>query len=360
MTGKISTDNKKVESDAFFYMVTAILITVLFLLIFMSLRFGAAQVELNDIWHVLSHADSQTTNRNIIEQLRMPRILLGMVVGINFALAGLILQTILRNPLADPGILGVSSGASLAVVISILLANQLWSDEYTYALVYFPVNLVPFIAMVGGILGALLVFIISMDGTVRNGLSPYRLTLGGVVVGTLLNAFVLLVIVSFGAGRAELAIIWLSGTLYGRGMENFWPVLYWTISALLILPFLIKPLSMLRFGDDFSRSMGLNVSFWRLISAFVAIGLTTSAVSATGPIGFIGLITPHFARLLVGGNIKKLIIISSLAGMILTVGADFAGRILLIPIEIPVGVISTLIGVPIFIFIMQRNLWNLK
>lgn len=332
-----------------------VLMALSVLAILLSLETGAADASLADLWQALVADGDLTPAQKVVANLRLPRALLGAVVGIHFAIAGLILQAILRNPLAEPGVLGVSSGASLAVVISILAANALWADPDGFELISFPATSVPFIALVGGIAASATVLWISWD----RGLSPQRLALGGVVAGTIINALVMVVIVSFGAGRAEMAILWLAGTLFGRGFDVLLPTLGWTIAALLVLPVLAKPLSLLRFGEDFARSMGLNVLLWRLVAAFVAIGLTASAVSAAGPIGFVGLIVPHMARLLVGGNMGHLIPTSALIGIILTVGTDWLGRVLFAPLEVPVGVITSLIGVPIFLVILQRNLWKL-
>lgn len=348
------------QQDRSFVLVTVSLVALSLIMLFVSMHFGAAKTELTDISHVLSGADPVNSAQKVLINIRIPRAILGAVIGLHFALAGLIMQSILRNPLAEPGILGVSAGASLAVVISILIANQLWSDDYSYELAYFPATSVPFIALVGGIAASILVLWVSWDARAAGGLSPRRLALGGVICGTLINALVLLVIVSFGAGRAEMAILWIAGTLFGRGFDNLVPVLGWTVIGLAIMPLLTRPLSMLRFGSDFARSMGLNVALWRAIAAFVAIGLTASAVSISGPVSFIGLVTPHMARLLVGGSIGKMMVASALCGMLLTITTDFLGRILLVPIEIPVGVITSLIGVPIFLLILQRNLWKLS
>ncbi|MEM1048995.1 MAG: iron ABC transporter permease [Pseudomonadota bacterium] len=339
-----------------FAVTTAVLISCAIALIVLSQGFGAASASFADLWVVLTRDEALTPAQQVIADIRLPRALLGAVVGVHFAIAGLIMQSLLRNPLADPGVLGVSSGASLAVVISILVANTLWADPERFELVYFPSASIPFIALVGGLCSAALVLWMSWD----RGLNPQRMALAGVVTGTIINALILVVIVGFGAGRAEMAILWLAGTLFGRGYENLQAMLGWTMAALFILPALARPLSLLRFGEDFARTMGLPVGIWRVVAALVAIGLTASAVSAAGPIGFVGLVVPHIARLLIGGNMAHLIVVSALVGLILTVGTDLVGRALFVPLEIPVGIITSLIGVPVFLVILQRNLWRLS
>lgn len=357
-----STKQNKASQSARnrFILVTCTLVILTVILLFLSIQFGAASATFDDVLHVLTGKTADNPAQQVLVNLRIPRALLGAVVGLHFAVAGLILQSILRNPLAEPGVLGVSAGASLAVVFSILLANEMWGDDLSYALVQFPATSVPFIALIGGIAASILVLWISWDKRLIGGLSPRRLALGGVVCGTFLNALVLMVIVSFGAGRAEMAILWLAGTLFGRGFDVLMPVLPWTVAGLVALPLLAKPLSLLRFGEEFARSAGLNVGLWRTIAAMVAIGMTASAVSAAGPIAFIGLVTPHMARLLVGGSMGQMVVTSALCGMALTIGTDFIGRMILTPLEIPLGIITSLIGVPIFLLLLQRNLWKLS
>lgn len=339
-----------------FSVISAVLLCACMLLIMISQLLGAASTTLQDLWHALTTDVALTPAQKVIVNLRLPRALIGALVGVHFAIAGLIMQSLLRNPLAEPGVLGVSAGASLAVVISIFVANSLWSDPSGFHLVYLPPTAIPFIALVGGIFSAGIVLWISWD----RGLNPHRMALAGVITGTIINALVMVVIVSFGAGRAEMAVLWLAGTLFGRGYEVLFAMVGWTFAALFVLPFLAGPLSLLRFGEDRARAMGLNVVLWRTLAAFVAIGLSASAVSAAGPIAFVGLVVPHIARLLVGGSMAHLIATSALVGCIFTVGTDLLGRTLFVPLEIPVGVITSLIGVPVFIGILQRNLWKLS
>lgn len=319
---------------------------------------GAAHVGFADVQALASHfADGpQTPQEQIIYDIRLPRTLVGLFVGVHFALAGMIMQIVLRNPLAEPGILGISSGASLAVVISILGADFIWGDVNSRAIAGFPPELVPLFALLGGLVAAILVLWFSWN----NGLQPQRTAIAGVILGIFLNALVLAVIVGIGAGRAQMAILWISGSLFSRGYENLQPIIPWTVLGLFATILIARPLSILRFSDDFARNAGLNPSLWRVACAVVAIGLAASAVSVAGPIGFVGLVIPHLARLLVGANIGAQLTVAALAGACFTTGADLLGRAVIAPLEIPVGAITSLVGVPIFILILQRNLWRLK
>lgn len=271
-----------------------------------------------------------------IVQLRLPRVALALAVGANFALAGLIVQTVLRNPLAEPGTLGISAGASLAVVTAILLTGV----QSGLA--------VPLIALAGGaVTGAAVMRLCGGDSR--------RLVLGGVIIGMALNALVMAVIVGFGAGRAELALLWMTGALYGRGFDALWPVLGMGVLAAGLLPLFVRPLALMRFGDDQAQAAGLAVRLWRSAALALAVALAASAVSAAGPVGFVGLVVPHLARLLVGSRIGPLMAITALAGAALTLLADTLGRTLAPPLEIPVGAVTGLIGVPVFLFLLQRQ-----
>ncbi|MBK4217876.1 iron ABC transporter permease [Paracoccus caeni] len=313
----------------------SLLVLIAFLAI-LSLTLGAASV---DPFAVLTGRGDPAALQ-ILWHLRLPRLFLALAVGANFGLAGLIVQIVLRNPLAEPGVLGVSAGASLAVVAALLLSHGALSVSLG----------VPLVAFGGAVAaGAAILWLCGGSG------DPRRLVLGGVVFGMALNALVMAVIVGFGAGRAELALLWLTGSLYGRGYDQLWPVLACGGVAALLLPAFVRPLGLLRFGDDQARSAGLEVRIWRPAALLLAMALAASAVSAAGPIGFVGLVVPHFARLLTGAAIAPLIWVTALSGAAVTLMADVVGRAIAPPLEIPVGAVTGLIGVPIFLLLLQRQ-----
>lgn len=174
----------------------------------------------------------------------------------------------------------------------------------------------------------------------------------------MLNALVMWTIITWGGGRTETSILWLAGSLYGRDFQHLFSILPWTLFGLLATVVILRPLSILRFDEVLAQSLGLNIMRWRIISITVAVALAASAIAIAGPVGFIGLIVPHMARLFIGNQLGQLVIISALAGASLTLGADILSRLLLNPLELPVGALTTLIGIPVLLFLLQRQPWN--
>lgn len=332
------------------------LLSLLVLTFLASLTFGSVAIKFGEVLSYFTDFQSELLAHDIIHDLRLPRALNGALIGVHLALCGLILQSVLRNPLADPGVLGVSSGASLTIVVSFLAIDILLPSINFYDRATLPDISIPYIALVGGLLAAVIVLMLGW----QQGIQPKRLILIGVVFGAFLNALVMAIVVGWGGGRSEIALLWLAGSLYGRGFDNLLPALPFTILCLAVLPILIPRLSLLRFGEDFAGSLGLYVHVTRAFALLIAVALAGSAVSIAGPVGFVGLITPHFARLLVGGDFRHLAWVTALSGAVLVMLADLLGRIVASPLEVPVGAVTSLIGVPVFIIIMQKFGWKLK
>lgn len=353
---KITKKNKAQEPNKRFYLSVIGLILLLILFLLLSQIIGAAKVNIADLYNFFMLPDNSSAQK-VIGNLRLPRAIIGMFVGAHFAIAGLILQSVLRNPLADPTIFGISSGASVFVVAVILLAENFSTGTGFLTTTIVPMYLIPFVAFIGALIATGLVFWLSWE---KASINPKRMALGGVVLGSIMTSVVMAIIVGYGAAKAELAIIWMAGSLYGRGYENLIPLLPWTLICTIGALAIIRPLSVLRFDDDLAQSMGLNIRLWRLVAILISVGFAASAVSVVGPVGFVGLIIPHLAKLLVGGQMSKLIIISALLGALLLVIGDLIGRSILVPLEVPIGAITSLIGVPIFLIILQKSGWKLK
>ncbi|WP_418648684.1 FecCD family ABC transporter permease [Thauera butanivorans] len=332
-----------------FMLVGALLLAALAALLGLSLLLGAVPLEARQIWLALSGEGDATTHA-LLWNLRLPRSLLAVVVGLHFALSGLILQAVIRNPLADPGVIGVSSGASLAIVAFLLLADFINASLGHDGGRLLTLAGLPFAALLGGLGSALLVLALSW----RAAISPVRLALNGVAVGAVLNALVMWIVVAWGGARTEITVIWLAGSLYGRDFDHL-ALLPWSVLGLAGAWLLLRPLSLLRFDDDVARGLGLHLLRWRLAALVVAVLLAASAIAVAGPIGFVGLVIPHFARLLVGSELRRLLPVSALCGALLTLGADIVARTAISPLELPVGVLTTLIGIPVFLILLQRH-----
>ncbi|PDT84458.1 iron ABC transporter permease [Sinorhizobium sp. BJ1] len=325
------------------------LIAGAFGLIILSVFLGVVDLPAAEIMAVLTGQGSDQGNL-IIATIRIPRIVTGILAGMHFAVAGMLLQTITRNPLADPTIMGISQGATVAVTIFLFFAvYRLNSDSNTlYAL---PVGWLPLIGCAGGLLGGALIYALALG----KGLSALRLTLCGIAIGAFLHAIAMGIVVGWGSARIEIVMQWLSGSLYARGWEHVLFLLPFTIAGLLALPFVQRPLAMLQFEEDAARSFGLSYRLWFSLVLAVACMLAASAVGAVGPLIFVGLVVPHMARFVAGRHFHLVLPLSALVGAVLVTAADLAGRLVGGPEEIPIGVVTAFAGAPILLTLLRRH-----
>jgi len=331
--------------------VFALLCVILMLLFMASLLWGAVEISPAQAWAGLMRSQDAALETALIWQLRLPRALLGMLVGLQLATSGLILQAVIRNPLADPGIVGISSGSALAVVVALLWGDGIQADSLLGENHADMMLWLPLLAMCGGLLATVLV--VSMSW--RTGLRPIQLTLNGIAISSVLNALVMWSIVVWGGARTEIALIWLAGSLYGRDfvhVQVLWP---WCAFGVLGVWLLCKPLGLLRLDHAVAAGLGIRGVHWRAGAIAVAIILAASAVAVTGPVGFVGLVIPHLARLLVGSDLRYLLPMTMLLGSALMLAADLLARTLISPLEIPVGALTTLLGIPVFLWLLSRQ-----
>lgn len=304
-----------------------------------SLLVGGSYLSASTIIFALFHPAIPGDAASIIWQLRFPRVCIAAVVGGALAIAGAVLQGMLRNPLVDPYLTGVSAGAAAAVAIAIAIG------------VATPV--LPGVGFVAGLATALVVAALARRGT---GIDAQRLILAGVSLSALFSAIVALVLTRLQqGGYAETIIAWLAGSLAGRGWHELWAAAPYALVGLLLALGSVRALNALRLGDVRASALGLNVdrAHWLILCA--ASMLTASAVSLSGIVGFIGLIVPHIARRAIGGDARHVIVASLLLGAGLMALADAASRALLPPLEIPVGVLLAFIGVPTFLYLYMRS-----
>lgn len=328
---------------------------LLLLLCLISLRLGVTGASWADVWHSLGQAPQEQAS--IIAQYRLPRISAAVVVGIHFALAGLIMQIVLRNPLADPTIFGISGGASLTIVgaMAISLALIPINDTTISASTdYIPLELLPYIALAGGLGATALVLALSWER--GRGFSPQRMTLTGVIVGAILNAIVMVLVLSMSEANSELAILWLAGSLYARDFDHLLPTLPWTLAGLVAIVILSRSLSALRFDTASAQSMGINLRVTRPLLILLASSLAASGVAIAGPVGFVGLLVPYIAKIIGVRQMSYQIWVCCFIGAALVVASDTLGRIIAAPVEVPVGIVTSLIGAPLFALILNRNL----
>lgn len=317
----------------------AFLVLLLLLLaaaVLMSLSVGSLKLPLSEIISTLWNRP-EGVNYQILFNIRLPRILLGAMVGGCFAVAGAILQGVMRNPLASPGIIGVSAGGGLAGIIVMLVLPQ------------FGALLVP-AAFCGSLATALLVYLLAW----KRGVSPVRLILAGVAVSAMLGAFSSTILL-FNAERAGGILDFSIGSLSARSWHQIRQVGLYMLSAFLAAFSLGGKLNILALGDEVAIGLGLKTERVRFLLIATAALLAASAVSVAGLLGFVGLIAPHIMRMLIGSDNRFLLPASALFGALMVVSCDTIGRLVMDPSELPVGIIMALMGPPFFLWLLRRH-----
>lgn len=315
------------------------ILTTVFVLCFtilISLRIGSIDVSFKELIDGM-FLSKQSNNFLIIRDLRMPRVLSAVLIGGNLAVAGALLQTTMKNPLADPGIIGISSGASLGAIAVMVI----FTDLIKYKII---------IAFIGGIIAACLVYLIGED----KGFSPVRIILAGVCVNSILNALSSMVTVFNSAGVSSIQT-WLLGSLVNVTWNDFKILALYTIVGIALCLLVIKSCDLMGLGDKTAQSLGLNVNRVRVMITFVAVFLTSISTGVGGVISFVGLVIPHICRFLIGSSHKFLIPFSYFMGGFLLLVADTVSRNIFRPYEIPVGLTMCLVGGPFFIYILRRS-----
>lgn len=276
----------------------------------------------------------------VVFTFRLPRILVAFMVGAALATSGAIMQGITRNPLADPYLLGVSGGASLAAVAIIV-----WLPRV-------PISTLPYAALMGAVMMAVLIYVLAWR---RGASTSVRLILIGVALASVVGALTTIMLVFGNINQVQQAYIWLTGSVYGRNWEHVQALAGWLIVLLPLAFFGGRWLNALNLGDDTARGLGLGVERQRVILLAMSVALAAGAVAVSGTIGFVGLVSPHITRRLVGPSHEGLLPVSALTGGALLVLADLIGRWVVAPSEIPIGIVTALIGAPYFLFLLYRT-----
>lgn len=333
----------------------AVLLGLVVLATLANLLFGAVSLSPSRVWLAMIDSEAPAAGapvaQDIILNLRLPRLLIGALVGVHFAIAGSLLQAVMRNPLADAGVMGINAGASLAAVLAFAAAERLAGDGNPYLRAALSLDWLPLIACGGGLVAAAVVYRLSWN----RGSTPMRLVLCGIAVAGLFNALATGVLAGWAQATTETVLAWLSGSLYGRDWTHLTALLPWTAASLVLLPLLIRGANLLQLGDEVAATLGLRVERSRFVLLLVAVLFAASAVGIVGPVGFVGLIVAHIARLMVGPELKRQLIVSPLLGALLVLASDLVGRLVLVPAELPIGVVTSLLGVPFFLALLARR-----
>lgn len=315
-------------------------VVILLICMLASVLFGLQQFGLKDLWLAYSQFDGSNEHL-ILTHTRVPRTLIAAVVGASLAVAGAIMQVLTRNPLASPSIFGINSGAVLFIVVGLALFGSSLTMNNMIGL-----------AFIGAAVTAVFVYALGMQG--RGGFEPIRLTLAGACVAAFASS-VTSGLILINKQSLESALFWMVGSVSGRELNHLVMVLPYIIAGLLLAFLLSGSLNVMALGDDNAKGLGQRLLLIRLLCTAAVVLLAGSAVSAAGPIAFIGLVIPHLCRALVGNDHRWLLPYCAVAGALLLVVADLLSRFVLLPKEVPVGVATALIGVPFLIHVARRK-----
>ena len=287
----------------------------------------------------LSIFNLSETERSILFDVRMPRVLLGACVGASLAVAGASLQASLRNPLAEPYLLGVSNGAALGTLLAFVFLESVPAAR-------------PFLAFAGATVATFAVYQMARS---RSGMSVERLVLSGVIVTTFLSSIIVLLTSVLDAARLRGYTFWLLGDLSQATYQGFYVSLAASVIGTIILSSQAKALNLMMVGERDAFDFGVEVGRVRMTVFAMASVLVGTAVAASGSVGYVGLIVPHMVRMVVGSDNRMVVPLSAFAGAIFVVMADTLARTAIAPRELPVGAITALIGAPLFIYLLRRN-----
>lgn len=307
-----------------------------------SIAFGAADIAPADVWQALIAFNPASTEHLIIRTLRVPRAAVAALVGASLAVAGALMQGLTRNPLADPGILGIETGAALGVVAAVFFLKI--GSLYLYAL----------FAFAGAALTAVAVYTLGSLG--RGGPTPLKITIAGAALTALLSSLTTGMLI-FNQRTLEEVRFWLAGSVAGRDLNLLFQAAPYLLTGLLLALALGRQITTISLGDDVAKGLGQSTGWVKGLTAIATVLLAGGAVAVAGPIGFVGLVIPHAVRFLVGQDYRWILPYAALVGATFLVLADIAARLALRPTELPVGVMTALIGGPFFVYLVR---WRVK
>jgi iron complex transport system permease protein len=333
------------KKNILIYLIAVIL---LFLLGFAALFIGSSNINSMDIIaYIFNSSNVSVSTGIIISEIRLPRIILAFIVGAGLAVAGSVFQAIIRNPMVDPYIIGISAGAGTGVMLALFFGIEI---------AVFNLNPIPAFAFLGAVLT---VFTVYQLARVGRKLPVLTFLLAGVAVSFILNSLMSFLMVLRTENLQQL-VYWLMGSLAGSSWADIRMILPYFLFALAVIIFYLKDLNILLLGEESAAHLGLNVERIKVILLGAASLITASVVSVSGSIGFIGLVVPHITRMIIGPDHRKLIPLAAVVGGTFLLIADTAARTIMAPMELPVGIITALAGGPYFIYLLRnksKNIW---
>lgn len=314
-------------------------VLVIAALVWSSIVFGLTKVSAQMVFDAIYHFDG-SNEHIIIQDTRIPRAFIAAAVGASLAIAGAVMQGLTRNPLASPGILGINAGASFFVVFGISFLGLSSLTAFAW------------LAFLGAAVASVVVYVFGSMGS--EGLTPIKITLAGAAIAAMFSSMTQGML-TLDERALDQVLFWLAGSIQGRDLEILLSVLpYLAIGWLIALAF-GKQMNVLAMGEDLAKGLGQKTMLVKIMGGVIVVLLAGGSVAVAGPIGFVGIIIPHFARWLVGTDYRWVIPYSALLGAVLLLAADIGARYILMPAEVPVGVMTAIVGAPFFVYIARRG-----
>ena len=321
------------------------LVVAIILVFFLSLNLGIIKISPAEVVQaILGNGSSQSTN--ILYNFRLPRMVIALLIGMGMAIAGAILQSVSRNALADPGIIGINAGAGFAVILYIFFFQG--SSFGTGAASVF---IMPFSALLGALIAAGLIYVIAW----KDGVSPVRLVLVGIGINSAFAALIIIFQLMMDPRDFTQATIWITGSIWSASWDYVFAVLPWICIFVPIALYKSHKLNLLQLGENTAAGLGVSIEKERGILLFISVALAGACVSVGGGISFLGLIAPHLARRIIGPRHQTLLPVAALIGAFLLLTADTIGKNLMATTEIPVGLVVSCLGAPYFIYLLIKD-----
>jgi len=319
----------------------AVALVLLALAVYASIVYGVISTNWRTAVDAYFHFNGSNEHIVIMEH-RVPRALIAAAVGASLGIAGALLQALTKNPLADLGLMGINSGAGLAIVCGVTFFSVSSLSDYTW------------IAFIGSVASGIVVYILGSAG--KDGLSPLKVTLAGAAVTALASSMIHALLL-IDKRNMEEVLFWLAGSVQGRKLELLLDVLPFMAAAWIGAIAVSGPVHTLLLGDDVAKGLGQRTLLVKAVAGLIIMTLCAASVAVAGPIAFIGLVTPHICRTLIGNDIRWIIPYSAFIGAILLIAADIAGRFIAMPGEMPIGVMTALVGTPFFVYAARKG-WS--
>jgi iron complex transport system permease protein len=314
-------------------------ILILLVCIGISIVYGYTDTSWRITLEAFTNPDG-STEHIVLQTIRLPRALIAATVGASLAISGVLMQTLTKNPLASPGIFGINAGGAFMVVVAVTLFGVTNLQSFTW------------LAFLGAGLAAVGVYVISSVG--NNGLTPMKLTLAGAAITAMFSSFTQGLLV-LNEAALEQVLFWLAGSVQGRSLAILTGVFPYVVVGWILALMLAGKMNILAMGEDVAKGLGLKTALIKFIALLVVVLLAGGSVAIAGPIGFIGIIIPHLARKIIGVDHRWLIPYSGLLGAILLLAADIGARYIIMPQEVPVGVMTAIIGAPFFVYVARKG-----